>query len=253
MATRRDGLCKAVRSDETIIRQIAGNNGDKNTGCPNDNRKLDGCLPKGMAAFRRVPFQPGRGPGIHMAIDTSDFRNGLHFYMDGEVWTIVEFQHVKPGKGGAFVRTRLRKAKTGQVVEKTFRSGEKVEPAFVEKRKMQFLYRQGDEIVMMDMDTFEQEHVPASEMGDQAKYMKEEMEVVALVAGGEVLGYEPPNFVELEVIQTDPGFKGDTVSGSTKPATVETGAVVQVPYHISEGDIIKIDTRTDEYLERVKR
>lgn len=189
-----------------------------------------------------------------MAIDTSDFRNGLHFYMDGEVWTIIEFQHVKPGKGGAFVRTRLRKVKTGQVVEKTFRSGEKVEPAFVEKRKMQFLYKQGGELVLMDMDTYEQEPVGANALGDQSKYLKEEMEVIALVAADEVLGYELPNFVELAVAQTDPGFKGDTVSGgSTKPATLETGAVVNVPYHINEGDVVKVDTRTDEYLERVKR
>jgi elongation factor P len=189
-----------------------------------------------------------------MAIDTSDFRNGLHFYMDGDVWTIIEFQHVKPGKGGAFVRTRLRKIKSGQVIDKTFRSGEKVEPAHVEKRNMQFLYKQGEELVLMDMDSFEQEPVAASSLGSQGKYLKEEMEVVALVAGGEVLGYELPNFVELEIAQTDPGFKGNTVSGgSTKPATLETGAMVQVPYHLNEGDWIKIDTRTDEYLERVKR
>lgn len=189
-----------------------------------------------------------------MAIDTSDFRNGLHFYMDGDVWTIIEFQHVKPGKGGAFVRTRMRKVRTGQVIEKTFRSGEKVEPAFVEKRKLQFLYKQADELVLMDMESFEQDPVPASNLGDQARFLKEEMEVVALVASGETLGYELPNFVELEVAQTDPGYKGDTVSGgSTKPATLETGAVVQVPYHIAEGDVLKIDTRTGEYLERVKR
>ncbi len=189
-----------------------------------------------------------------MAIDTSDFRNGLHFYMDSDVWTIIEFQHVKPGKGGAFVRTRLRKVKSGQVVEKTFRSGEKVEPAHVEKRIMQFLYKQGEELVLMDMDSFEQEPVAAASLGSQGKYLKEEMEVIALVAGGEVLGYEIPNFVELEISQTDPGFKGNTVSGgSTKPATLETGAMVQVPYHLNEGDWIKVDTRTDEYLERVKR
>lgn len=205
-----------------------------------------------VSPFREVPFR--YATERIMAIDTSDFRNGLHFYMDGDVWTIIEFQHVKPGKGGAFVRTRLRKIKSGQVVEKTFRSGEKVEPAFVEKRKMQFLYKQGGEIVLMDMDTYEQEPVPENSLGDQAKYLKEEMEVVAMVAGEEVLGYELPNFVELVVSQTDPGYKGDTVSGSsTKPATLETGAVINVPYHISEGDVVKVDTRSDEYLERVKR
>lgn len=178
----------------------------------------------------------------------------MHFYLEGEVYTIVEFQHVKPGKGGAFIRTRLRNAKTGRTLEKTFRSGERVEPAYVEKRKMQFLYRQGSEIVLMDLDTYEQEPVAEPTIGDQAKYLKEEMEVICLVAGGDVLGYEVPNFVELEVTETDPGYRGDTVSGSsTKPAKVETGATVNVPFHINAGDIIKIDTRTDEYLERVKK
>lgn len=188
-----------------------------------------------------------------MAIDTSDFKNGLSFVMEGDVWTIIEFQHVKPGKGGAFVRTRLRKVKTGQVVEKTFRSGERVEPAFVEKVKMQFLYKQGTEAIVMDLDTYEQIPIPLSSMGDQAKYLKEESEIVALVSSGETLGYELPSFVELEVTETDPGFKGDTVSGSNKPATLETGAVVQVPFHINIGDLIKVDTRTDSYLERVKK
>jgi elongation factor P len=189
-----------------------------------------------------------------LAVDTSDFKNGMHFYLDGDVWTIVEFQHVKPGKGGAFVRTKLRKVRTGQVVEKTFRSGERVEPAFVEKVKMQYLYRQGGEAVLMDLDTYEQLHVPEENLGDQAKYLKEEMEITSLVAGGEVLGYELPNFMELEVVETDPGYKGDTVSGgSTKSAKLESGATVQVPFHINQGDIVKIDTRTDTYLERVKR
>lgn len=190
-----------------------------------------------------------------MAIDTSDFKNGMHIYQDGEVFTIIEFQHVKPGKGGAFVRTRMRKIKTGSVLEKTFRSGEKVEPAFVEKRTMQYLYRQGDsEMVLMDMDSYEQDAVSTESLGDQAKYLKEEMELTQLVAGGDILGYELPNFVELEIVETDPAFRGDTVSsGSTKPAKLETGAVVQVPFHLSEGDVIKVDTRTDSYLERVKK
>ncbi len=188
-----------------------------------------------------------------MAIDTSDFKNGMHFYLDGEVHTIIEFQHVKPGKGGAFVRTRLRKVKTGQVTEKTFRSGERVEPAFVEKNKMQFLYRQADELVLMDLDSYEQTPVSSESLGDQAKYLKEDCELICLVASGDILGYELPNFVELEVVETDPGYKGDTVSGSNKPAKLETGAIVQVPFHINEGDIIKVDTRTDSYLERVKK
>lgn len=188
-----------------------------------------------------------------MAVDTSDFRNGMHFFMDGDVYTIVEFQHVKPGKGGAFVRTRLRKLKTGQTLEKTFRAGERVEPAFVEKNKMQFLNRQRGNAVLMDLDSYEQIEVPEEDLGDQSKYLKEDAEVVALVANGETLGYELPSFVELEVTETDPGFKGDTVSGSTKPAKLETGASVNVPFHINIGDVIKIDTRTDAYLERVKK
>lgn len=175
-------------------------------------------------------------------------------YLDGDVYTIVEFQHVKPGKGGAFVRTRLRKIKTGSILEKTFRSGERVEPAFVEKKKMQFLYRQANELVLMDLDTYEQEPVDGATLGDGAKYLKEDMEIISLMAGGEVLGYELPNFVELEVVETDPGYKGDTVSGgSTKPAKLETGAVINVPFHINEGDFVKVDTRTDSYLERVKK
>jgi elongation factor P len=178
----------------------------------------------------------------------------MHFYLDGEVYTIIEFQHVKPGKGGAFVRTRLRKVKTGQTLEKTFRSGERVEPAFVEKIKMQFLMRQNEDAIVMDLDTYEQSPIPFSTLGDQAKFLKEDAEIVALVASGETLGYELPTFVELAVIETDPGYKGDTVSGSsTKPAKLESGAMIQVPYHINEGDVVKVDTRTDSYLERVKK
>jgi elongation factor P len=178
----------------------------------------------------------------------------MHFLMDGEVWTIIEFQHVKPGKGGAFVRTKLRKLRTGQTIEKTFRSGERVEPVFVEKVKLQFLSRQRDEAVLMDLDTYEQITVDVGVFGSQSKYLKEDMEVTALVANGETLGYELPNFLELEVVETDPGYRGDTVSGSsTKPAKLETGATIQVPFHINVGDIVKVDTRTDDYLERVKR
>jgi elongation factor P len=152
------------------------------------------------------------------------------------------------------VRTKLRKIKTGQTVEKTFRSGERVEPAFVERAKMQFLYRQGTEAYLMDLDTYEQIPIEESVLGSQAKYLKEEMEITALTAGTEILGYELPNFVELEVSETDPGYKGDTVSGSsTKPAKLESGATVQVPFHINVGDIVKVDTRTDSYLERVKK
>lgn len=189
-----------------------------------------------------------------MAIDTSDFKNGMHFYLDGEVYTIVEFQHVKPGKGGAFVRTKLRKIRTGQTLEKTFRAGERVEPAFVEKIKMQFLGRQRGMALVMDLDSYEQLEIPENQLGDQAKYLKDDAEIVALDADGETLGYELPNFVELEIVETDPGYKGDTVSGgSTKSAKLESGATIQVPFHLNTGDVVKVDTRTDTYLERVKR
>ncbi|MCU0315940.1 MAG: elongation factor P [Fimbriimonadaceae bacterium] len=189
-----------------------------------------------------------------MAVDTSDFKNGMAFNMDGDVYQILEFQHVKPGKGGAFVRTRLKKLKTGSVIEKTFRSGEKVDPVFVEKVEYQFLYRQGNEIILMDLDSYEQIPIGENVLGDAAKFLKEEMKIMAITAGEEVLGWEIPAFVELEITQTDPGFKGDTVSGSsTKPATLESGAIVQVPYHLKEGDVIKVDTRSGEYLERIKK
>lgn len=188
-----------------------------------------------------------------MATDTSGFRNGLAFILNGEVHQIIEFQHVKPGKGGAFVRTKLKRLKSGTTIEKTFRSGEKVDDVFLEKRNYQFLYRQGQDLVLMDMDTFEQITVEEEVLGDGAKYLVEEMEILALIAGDEVMGYEVPNFVELTVSETDPAFKGDTVGGgATKPATLESGAVVQVPFHIKEGEVIKVDTRTGEYLERVK-
>ncbi len=197
---------------------------------------------------------PSGGEEPQLAVDTSDFKNGMHFRMEGDVYNIVEFQHVKPGKGGAFVRTKLRKVKTGQTIEKTFRAGEKVDPVFVDKVDMQFLYKQGSEAVLMDLDTYDQVTVPLASLGNQGKYLKDEATVSALQAGNETLGYELPNFVELEVTQTDPGVRGDTVSGgATKPATLETGAVVNVPFHINIGDVLKIDTRTDAYLERVKK
>lgn len=185
-------------------------------------------------------------------IDTSDFRNGLHIMLDGDIYTIVEFQHVKPGKGGAFVRTKLKKLITGQTLEKTFRAGEKMEQAFVERKKMVFSYRQDDEFVLMDED-YEMHPVAGAMFGDQSKYLKEEMEVSALVRNEQIIGVEAPSFVELQVTETDPGFRGDTVSGSSKPATLETGAVISVPFHINVGDLVKVDTRTNSYLERVKR
>ena len=187
-----------------------------------------------------------------MAIDTSDFKNGISIYLDKEVYTIIDFQHVKPGKGSAFVRTKLKKVKSGSVIDKTFRAGEKLEPAYLEKKKMQFLYQQGKELILMDLDSFEQISVAREDIGDSAKYLKEEMELIALEADGNILGYEVPSTVELAIIETDPSFKGDTVSGGSKPAKLETGAVVQVPFHISLGDVVKVDTRSGDYVERVK-
>ena len=186
--------------------------------------------------------------------DTSDFKTGMAFQMDGDTWTLIEFQHVKPGKGGAFVRTKLRKIKTGQVLEKTFRSGEKIEPVFIEKMKMQFLFRQMNNVTLMDMDSYEQIAIEANVLGDQADFLKEDMEIVCVQVNGEVLGYELPNFVELEVVETDPGERGNTVSGgATKAAKMESGATIQVPFHINIGDILKVDTRSGSYLERVKK
>ncbi|MBS1706141.1 MAG: elongation factor P [Armatimonadetes bacterium] len=178
----------------------------------------------------------------------------MAFYIDGEVYQLLEFQHVKPGKGGAFVRTRLKKMKSGNVIEKTFRSGEKFEDAYVEKKRMQFLYRSGSELTLMDLDSYEQVGVEEADFGSGAQYLKEEMEVSSMVVDGETLGYELPNTVELMVSVTDPGVKGDTVSGgATKPAKLETGASIQVPFHINEGDMIKVDTRTNAYIERVSK
>jgi len=186
-------------------------------------------------------------------MDTSDFRNGLHIYVDDQVFTIIEFQHVKPGKGGAFVRTKLRNLRTGGVVDKTFRAGERVEQAFLTRRPMQFLYRSGDELTLMDLETYEQAGYPASLFGDGLRFLKEEMQVHLLDVDGEPIGVELPNSVELVVTETDPSFRGDTVSGSSKPATLETGARINVPFHINVGDAIRVDTRTGEYLERVKK
>jgi elongation factor P len=185
-------------------------------------------------------------------MDTSDFKNGLSIISDGEIFTIVEFQHVKPGKGPAFVRTTLKNLKTGAVIDKRFRAGEKMEQAFLERRPMQFLYHSGDDLVVMDMETFDQVNLASATVGDGAKYLKEGFEVTTLVHDGNIIGAEIPNFVELEVTETQPSFKGDTQSGGSKPATLETGAVVQVPFFVNVGDKIKVDTRSDQYLERAK-
>jgi len=185
-------------------------------------------------------------------MDTSDFRNGISILQDNDIFTLVEFQHVKPGKGGAFVRTKLKNLRTGATVDKTFRAGEKMEQAILERKPMQFLYEQDGEYFLMDMETFEQTSIAQSKIGAQAKYLKENVEVQVVSHRGGILGVSLPDFVEREVVETDPGVRGDTASGGSKPATVEGGAVVQVPLFVNVGDRLKIDTRTDQYLERVK-
>ncbi len=188
--------------------------------------------------------------------DTSDFKTGMAINMDGETYVIIDFQHVKPGKGAAFVRTKLKRVRNGAMVEKTFRAGEKVETVYLEKRKMQFLYKMeaDQEVVLMDLESYEQFNVPIAQLGDGSQFLKEESEVIGLAVDEVVIIYELPNFVELKIIESEPGIKGDTVSGSsTKGAVVESGAKVQVPYHINEGDIIKIDTRTGDYIERINK
>lgn len=185
-------------------------------------------------------------------VDTADFKNGLSIIFDGDIFTIVWFQHHKPGKGGAVMRTKLKNIRTGAVIDRTFNAGEKFEQAILERRPMQYLYVQDEEYVLMDPSTFDQVGVRASAFGDAIKYLKDGMEVTVLEHDGKILGAEIPYFVELEVADTDPGVKGDTASGGSKPATLETGAVVNVPFFVNIGDKVKVDTRTDTYLERVK-
>ncbi len=184
-------------------------------------------------------------------ISSNDFRTGITIIVDGELVTVVEFQHVKPGKGSAFVRTRLKNLKTGYVVEKTFRGGEKIERAIVERREMQYLYSTGSDYVFMDNKNFDQLSFTAEQIGDGVKWLKESMNISVLSHNNLPIGVELPNFVELKVTQTDPGFKGDTATGGTKPATLETGAVVQVPLFIEIGDVLQIDTRSGNYLRRM--
>ncbi|MBV8884669.1 MAG: elongation factor P [Chroococcidiopsidaceae cyanobacterium CP_BM_RX_35] len=183
-------------------------------------------------------------------ISSNDFRPGVSIVLDGSVWRVVEFLHVKPGKGSAFVRTKLKNVQTGSVVEKTFRAGETVPQANLEKSTMQHTYKEGDEFVFMDMETYEESRLNASQIGGRVKYLKDGMEVNVIRFGEQVLEVELPNSVVLEVVQTDPGVRGDTATGGTKPATVETGATVMVPLFISNGERIRIDTRDDKYLGR---
>ncbi|MBX2862794.1 MAG: elongation factor P [Leptolyngbyaceae cyanobacterium MAG.088] len=183
-------------------------------------------------------------------ISSNDFRTGTSIELDGSVWRVVEFLHVKPGKGAAFVRTKLKNVQSGSVVERTFRAGETVPQAILEKSVMQHTYRDGDQYVFMDMETYDEAQLSKEQIGTQVKYLKEEMEVTVLRWNGQVLEVDLPNSVVLEVVETDPGVKGDTATGGTKPAKVETGAQVMVPLFISIGERIKIDTRNDSYLGR---
>ncbi len=184
-------------------------------------------------------------------ISAGDFRNGLTIEYEGNIYQVIEFQHVKPGKGAAFVRTKLKNIKSGGVVEKTFRPTEKCPPAHIDRKDMQYLYSDGDLYYFMDVETFDQIALNQDQIGDTLKFVKENDMVKILSHNGEVFAIEPPLFVELEITETEPGFKGDTSTGATKPATVETGALVYVPLFVEIGDKIKIDTRTGEYLSRV--
>ena len=186
-----------------------------------------------------------------MAISTADFKNGMCIEYNGKLWTIVEFQHVKPGKGGAFVRTKLRDVRTGRIVDNTFNAGTKFDSVRMETRKMQYLYNDGADFNFMDNNTYEQEALSADVVGDVAKWLKENDEVSLQYAGDELIGIEPMMFVELAVSETEPGFKGDTVQGSTKPATLETGAVVNVPMYVEIGDVLQIDTRDGRFVKRL--
>ena len=186
-----------------------------------------------------------------MAVGTSQFRNGLKIELDGEPFVIVYFQHVKPGKGGAFVRTKVKNLKTGRVLDRRFRAGEKVEAADIDDRKMQFLYRDGDQLVFMDSDSYDQIPFSSDQVGDAKKYLIENLDVDVLFWRGQPINIELPAFIRAAVSKCEPGMKGDTASGATKPATLETGAVVQVPLFVKEGERIRVDTRTGEYVERV--
>ncbi len=184
-------------------------------------------------------------------ISAGEFRNGVTFELEGNVFKVVEFQHVKPGKGAAFVRTKLKNVITGAVIEKTFNPTDKVEKAQVDVQEMQYLYKDEDLYYFMNTENYEQLPIQADLLTDSLDYLKDNTMVKVLSYKGSVFGVEPPNFVELEVTYTEPGFKGDSSTGATKPATVETGAVFNVPLFINIGDVIRIDTRTGEYMERV--
>ena len=186
-----------------------------------------------------------------MAISTSDLKNGMTLRLDNGLFTVVEFQHVKPGKGGAFVRTTLRNARTGAVIDRTFRAAEKVEQAILDKRDMQFLYADGDNYVFMDTVTYDQLNVPPSALGDAAQYLVPQATANLAMHDGSIVSVEIPASVELTIAETEPGIQGDRVSGARKPATLETGKVIQVPLFVNTGERVRVDTRTGEYMTRV--
>jgi len=186
-----------------------------------------------------------------VAISTADFKNGKAIVIEGKPYVIIEFQHVKPGKGGAFVRTKVRDIRSGRVNDLTFRSGEKFDEIRMEQREMQYLYSDGDEYHFMDTDSYEQMALAADVVGEAVQWLKENDTATLQYAGQELIGVEPPMFVELAVTETEPGFKGDTVQGGNKPATLETGAVINVPMFINTGDVLKVDTRDGRYITRV--
>ncbi|MHC1746076.1 MAG: elongation factor P [Negativicutes bacterium] len=183
-------------------------------------------------------------------ISSNDFRTGVTIEIDNDVWQVVDFQHVKPGKGAAFVRAKLKNARTGAVVERTFNAGEKMPKAHVDRREMQYLYASDDQYNFMDNETFEQIALTQTQLGDATKFLKENMSIGIMFFQGTIIGVDVPNSVELTVIETDPGIRGDTATGGTKPAKLETGHVVKVPLFINIGDVLRIDTRSGEYLER---
>jgi elongation factor P len=185
--------------------------------------------------------------------DTSDIRKGLKIMMDTAPYVVVEFQFVKPGKGAAFTRTKLKNLLTGAVLERNFRSGEKFEPADVEVKSMQYLYKDGDSFVFMDTSTYDQVHIPTDTVGEAANFMPENLVIEVLFFNERAVGVTLPNFIEQAIQETEPGFRGDTATGTTKPARISTGAVINVPLFINAGDVVRIDTRTGEYLERVGR
>jgi elongation factor P len=186
-------------------------------------------------------------------VSTTEFRNGLKIEIDGEPYVIVDFQHVKPGKGGAFVRTKFKSLKSGNVTDKTFRAGEKVDVPDLQEKTMQYLYGADKDRVFMDTSSYEQISLNEKQLGDSINYLKENMEIKVLYHKGMPINIEVPMFVELSIARTDPGVRGDTASGGSKPATLETGAVVKVPLYMNEGDVVKIDTRTGTFIERVKK